>query len=101
MNENEENNEGRVSFFISLLTNSQLFTKKFPLTFIWNKCLVSFFFFGLFRVAAMAYGGSQASGQMGAVGAGLRHSHSNVGFKLHLRPTPQLTATQDPRISGF
>ena len=50
MNENEENNEGRVSFFISLLTNSQLFTKKFPLTFIWNKCLVSFFFFFFFLV---------------------------------------------------
>ena len=40
-----------------------------------------FFFFGLFRPAPMAYGGSQARDQMGAVAAGLYHSHSNVGSK--------------------
>ena len=28
--------------------------------------------------------------------ANLRHSHSNAGSKLSLRPTPQLTATLDP-----
>ena len=43
-----------------------------------------------------AYGGSQARGPTGAVAAGLRHSHSNSGSKLHLRPIPQLTATPDP-----
>ena len=55
------------------------------------------FFFGLFRVATMvAYGGSQARGRIGAAATGLHHSHSNVVSELHLRPTPQLTATLDP-----
>ena len=31
-----------------------------------------------------------------AAAAGLHHSHSNAGSKLHLRPTPQLMATLDP-----
>ena len=35
-------------------------------------------------------------GPIGAVAAGLHHSHSNVGSELRLRPTPQLTATLDP-----
>ena len=34
--------------------------------------------------------------RIGVVGAGLRHSHSNVGSQPHLRPTPQLMATLDP-----
>ena len=33
-----------------------------------------FFFFGLFRVAPMAYRGSQARGQIEAAAAGLHHS---------------------------
>ena len=45
----------------------------------------------LFRAACMAYGGSQARGQIRAIAAGLRHSHSNMGPQLHLQPTPQLT----------
>ena len=57
--------------------------------------MLSFFFF-LFRVAPEAYGGSQASGQIGAAAAGLHHSHSNAGSKPHLQPTPQLTAMPDP-----
>jgi len=44
----------------------------------------------------MACGGSQARGGIGAIAAGLHHSHSNVGFELHLQPTPQLMATPDP-----
>ena len=44
----------------------------------------------------MAYGGSQARGLIGAVAAGLRHSHSNARSKPSLQPTPQLTATPDP-----
>ena len=36
----------------------------------------------------MAYGDSQARGPAGAVASGLRHSHSNAGSKLCLRPTP-------------
>ena len=43
----------------------------------------------------MAYGGSHASGPIGAVAAGLRHSHSSAGSELRLRPTPQLTAMPD------
>ena len=55
-----------------------------------------FFFFGLFRAAPTTYGGSQARDRMGAVAAGLHHSHSNAGSELRLQPTPQLTATPDP-----
>ena len=53
-----------------------------------------FFFF--FMAAPMAYGGSQARGQMGAVFAGLHHGHSNTGSEQHLQPTSQLTAMLDP-----
>jgi len=42
------------------------------------------------------YGHSQARGPIGTVAAGLRQSHSNAGSELHLRFTPQLTATPDP-----
>jgi len=58
-----------------------------------------FFFFCLFafsRTALMAYGGSQARGQIGAAATGLHQSHSNAGSEPHLQPTPQLTATPDP-----
>ena len=55
--------------------------------------LVSFF---LFRAAPTAYGSSQARGQIGAAAVNLRDSHRKVGFKPHLQPTPQLTATLDP-----
>ena len=61
--------------------------------------VVCFFFlsFCYFSWAApAAYGGSQARGLIGAVAAGLHQSHSNLGSELHLRPTPQLTATPDP-----
>ena len=52
--------------------------------------------FAFSRAAPTAYGGSQARGQIGAMAAGLCQSHSNVGSKPHLQPTPQLTATLDP-----
>ena len=42
----------------------------------------------------MAYGSSQARGQIGATTAGL--GHSNAGSEWNQRPTPQLTATPDP-----
>ena len=55
------------------------------------------FFFLLFLWAAPeAYGGSQARGQIGALAAGLRQSHSNAGSAPRLQPTPQLMATPDP-----
>ena len=42
----------------------------------------------LFRAALEAYGGSQGRGLIGAVAAGLHQSHSNVGSKPGLQPTP-------------
>ena len=51
-------------------------------------------FFLLFRAAPMAYGGSQASGLIGATAAGLHHS--NARSEPRLRPTPQLMAIPDP-----
>ena len=49
-----------------------------------------------FLDCSVSYGGSQARSPIGAVASGLRHSHSNVGSELHLRPIPELTATPDP-----
>ena len=54
-----------------------------------------FFIFVFSRAAPAVYGGSQARGLIRAVAAGLHHSHSNVGSKQRLPPTPQLTATPD------
>ena len=51
----------------------------------------------LFRAAPAAYGSSQAKGQIGATATSLYHSHSNARSELHLQPTPQLTARQDPQ----
>jgi len=48
------------------------------------------------RAAPGAYGGSQARGIIGAVAAGLHHSHSNARSEPFLQPTPQLTAMLDP-----
>ena len=58
---------------------------------------IFFFFlsFCLFRAAPVAYGGSQARSLIEAIATGLCQSHSSVRSKLHLRPTPQLTATLD------
>ena len=58
--------------------------------------LTSVFFFFFSRAALTAYGGSQARGLIGAVAAGLHHSHSNSGSEPLLRPTPQLMAMPDP-----
>ena len=53
-----------------------------------------FFFFFFFGAAPATFGDSQARGLIGAVPAGLHHSHSNAGSKLSVQP--QLTATPDP-----
>ena len=58
--------------------------------------IFSFFFFGLFRPATAAHGGSKAKGQIGATAASLHHSHSNTRPKLSLWPTPQFMAMPDP-----
>ena len=49
-----------------------------------------FFVFCLFRAAPAVYGNSQARGRIGAIAAGLHHSHSNLGYEQCLWPTPQL-----------
>ena len=54
-----------------------------------------FVFFVFSRAALAGCGGSQARGQIGAVAAGLRQSHSNSGSELCLQTTPQPTATPD------
>ena len=61
-----------------------------------NLFFFSFVFFAFSRAAPEAYGGSQARGLIGTVAASLHHRHSHAGSKLHLRPTPQLTAMLDP-----
>ena len=48
---------------------------------------LSFFFF---KVAPATYRSYQARGRITAAAAGLRHSHSNTGSKLHLQPMPHL-----------
>ena len=63
----------------------------------WILCwLFLFAFCFVFRAAPVAYGGSQTRGWIGAVAAGLHHSHSNAKSELHLQPTPQLMAMPDP-----
>ena len=61
-------------------------------------CFVGLVFclFVFSRAASVAYGGSQARGLIGAVAAGLYHSHSYARSKEHLQSTPQLMATPDP-----
>ena len=51
-------------------------------SFFFGFCLLSFFL-----AAPVAYGGSQARGQIGAIAAGLHHSHSNARSLTHgVRP---------------
>ena len=65
--------------FLHIFTNSCWVFKKFYL-FI--------YLFLLFKATPMAYGGSQARGQIGAVAASLHHSHSYARSKPCLQPTP-------------
>ena len=58
-----------------------------------------FFFFCLFRAIPAAHGDSQARGLMGAIAAGLGHSHSNDRSEPHLQATPQLTSMPDPYLT--
>ena len=46
--------------------------------------IILFFVFCLFRATPAAYGGSQPRGRIGAVAAGLHHSHSNAFSEPHL-----------------
>ena len=55
-----------------------------------------FFFFCLFWAAPLAYGVSQARGQIGAVASGLCHSHSNAGSEPHLHHTSRQRRILNP-----
>ena len=55
-----------------------------------------FIFLPFYWATPLAYGGSRARGQIGAVAASLCQSHSNAGSKPHLQAIPQLTAMPDP-----
>ena len=57
---------------------------------------ILFFVFLPFLGPFPQHGGSQARGLISVVATGLCQSHSNVGSKLCLGPTPQLMATPDP-----
>ena len=59
---------------------------------------IFFNFLPFSRAAMAACGGSQARDLIGAIAAGLchSHSHSNAGSKPRLRPASQLTAMPDP-----
>ena len=52
--------------------------KRFSFLFIY------FFVFSLFRAVRTAYGSSQARSRIGVATAGLHHSYSNSGSRLHL-----------------
>ena len=60
---------------------------------VWSYAFFFFFFLFLFSIAPMAYGSSQARDWIQAAATVLRHSHSKVGSKPHLGPTPKLAAT--------
>ena len=63
-----------------------------PLPVMGPDVYILFYFICLSRATLEA----QARGQIGAVAAGLYHSHSNARSKLCLRPRPQLRAMPDP-----
>ena len=83
--------------FFHLLTN----TCWVVFFFLFFSFLFFFFFcFLLFRATLMAYGSSQASDQIRAAAASLRHSHISARSKLCLQTTPQFTATPDLKPTG-
>ena len=57
-----------------------------------------FFFLCLFRAVPVTYGGSQPRGQIGAVAAGLHHSHSNTRSKPCLWPSNLHHSSRQCRI---
>ena len=85
-----DNNVEYIFFFVFL---GQFILLKICLSLITIIIIILF----VFRAIPVAYGSSQARGQIGAAPAGLHHSHSYVGSKLRLRPAPQLLAALDRR----
>ena len=63
----------------------------------WTLFFCFIFIFVFSKAAPAAHRGSQARGLIGAVAAGLHHSHSNTRSEPSLQPTSQLTAMPDPQ----
>ena len=62
---------------------------------------IHFSLFCMFRAMHATYGSSQARRPIGAVAAGLSHSHGNARSEPCLRPTPQLTALPTKQGQGW
>ena len=84
----------KVTNFWNYNTSSVLLNPLLFFSFFLSFFLSSFFL--LFRTTPKAYGGSQVRHRIGATASSLHLSHSNMGSKLHLCPTPWLTAMLDP-----
>ena len=89
-----------ITFFLVLtihlcIYSSEISVKSFAHFYFILFYLFYFCLFSISWAAPMAYGGSQARGQIGAAAPGLCHSRSNSGSEPHLRPTPQFMAMPD------
>ena len=58
-----------------------------------------YFILFLLRAAPATYVSCQASVRFRTTAASLRHSYRNARSEPCLRPTPQLTATPDPKLT--
>ena len=74
-----------------------MITNQFNITWMILFYFIFYFSFVFFGAAPMTNGDSQTRGQIGAIAAGLYHSHNNMGSKPCLQTTPQLTAMPDPQ----
>ena len=66
----------------------------FPLIRLDN--VIDLYFFFLFKAELVTYESSQATGQIRAAAASLRHSHGSARAEPYLWPISQLTAMLDP-----
>ena len=69
-------------FHVLAAINSPAVSIGVRVSFLFYFIIVVLFVFS--RATATAYGDSQAKGLIGAVAAGLCHSHSHMGSELHL-----------------
>ena len=81
-----------ILFCFVLISQCLLYDSSFKNKLYWH-FNVNFLFptIVIFRAAPMAYGSSQARGQIRATVGGLHHIQSNTRSEPHLWPTPQLT----------
>ena len=76
---------------VGLLLWSQQNSAEAPANIPWpvgNLFIFFFFFFFSLVFLGPHLQHMEARGRIGAVAAGLRHSHSNTGSEPHLQPTP-------------